>query len=194
MSETRSIAETREATWGWWLLVVLGSVCAVAGIVLIARPSDSLEALAVIVGIFMFIDGLIELGVAVFGHAESRFLVALVGVLNTVVGVALVRHPISGVTFVALLVGIWLVAIGLVRFVAAFEDAEHRLRHLVVAVVEVVGGIVVLAQPHIGYTALAIIVGLTLLIRGVAIIALGWAMHVVRHEPSTPGGSRPATA
>jgi uncharacterized membrane protein HdeD (DUF308 family) len=194
MSDTSLSEATREATWAWWLLIVLGSLCAVAGIIVLARPSDSLTTLAVVVGIFLFVDGLIELAVALLGHTESRGLVALMGVLNTVIGIALVRHPLSGVTAVALLIGIWLVAVGVVRFVAAFEDAEHRVRHLLVAAIEVVAGIVVLAQPHIGYTALAIIVGLTLLIRGAGIAALGWAMHVVRHDAAMPGGHRPATA
>src|SRR4051812_843402 len=161
MSETRMSEETREATWAWWLLAVLGSLCAIAGVVLIARPSDSLSALAVIVGIFMFIDGLIELAVALLGHTESRGLVAIMGVLNAVIGVALVRHPISGVTFVAILIGLWLVAMGVVRFVASFEDPGHRARHLLIAAIEVVAGIVVLAEPHIGYTTLAIVVGVT---------------------------------
>jgi uncharacterized membrane protein HdeD (DUF308 family) len=194
MSDMSMNDEIHEATWAWWLLVVLGSLCAVAGIILLARPSDSLTTLAVVVGIFMFLDGLIELGVAIFAHGGSRGLVALLGVLNAVIGVALVRHPLSGVTAVALLIGIWLVAIGLVRFVAAFEVAEHRARHLIVAAIEVVAGVVVLAQPHIGYTALAIIVGLALIIRGAGIMALGWAMHVVRHDAAAPGGHRPATA
>jgi uncharacterized membrane protein HdeD (DUF308 family) len=194
MSEMRISDETRDATGAWWLLVALGSLCAVAGIIVLARPSDSITTLAVVVGIFMFLDGLLELAVAIFGRTGSRGLVALMGVLNAVIGIALVRHPLSGVTAVALLIGIWLVAIGLVRTVAAFEDAEHRVLHLLVAAVEVVAGIVVLAQPHIGYTALAIIVGLMLIMRGAGIVALGWAMHVVHHDAAAPGGRRPATA
>src|SRR5439155_17304219 len=55
MSDTSLSEANREATWAGWLLVVLGSLCAVAGIIVIARPSDSLNTLAVVVGILLLV-------------------------------------------------------------------------------------------------------------------------------------------
>lgn len=40
-------------------------------------------------------------------------------------GVLLIRHPVGGVAFVALLIGLWLIAIGVIRFATAFEEYEH---------------------------------------------------------------------
>jgi uncharacterized membrane protein HdeD (DUF308 family) len=54
-------------------------------------------------------------------------MVALLGVLTAIVGVLLIRHPIAGVPAVALLIGIWLITIGVVRFVAAFQLRETQL-------------------------------------------------------------------
>jgi uncharacterized membrane protein HdeD (DUF308 family) len=54
----------------------------------------------------------------------NRGLVALFGVLTAIVWVLLIRHPIGGVTAVALLIGLWLIAIGVIRFVTAFEEYE----------------------------------------------------------------------
>lgn len=64
---------------------------------------------------------------AAFGATESRALLAFLGALSAVIGVILIRHPIRGVVAVALLVGLWLIAIGIIRFVGALDD-ERRER------------------------------------------------------------------
>ena len=97
------------------------------------------------------------------------------------VGVLLIRHPIGGVLFVALLIGIWLIAVGVVRFVEAF-DSDRRFWGIVVALIEIVAGIVIVAAPPIGLATLALLVGIAFILNGVAIFALGWIMHSVRHE------------
>src|ERR1700704_3896482 len=122
-----SSAELREVTWGWRLALLIGVVSIIAGIIVIAKPSNSLATLAVIFGIFILIDGIVEVGPALSAQNQSRGLLAVLGVISVIAGVLLVRHPLGGVRAVALLIGIWLIAAGLVRFIAAFEMPMNRL-------------------------------------------------------------------
>src|SRR4051812_39594836 len=177
-----------------WLLMILGALCAIVGGVVLAKPDDSLTTLAVIVGIFLFLDGCIELAVALGRNTEGRGLVALLGVLNVIVGIALVRHPFEGVAAIALLIGIWLVARGVVRFVQAFGTGEFRMWNVIVAVIEVAAGAVILVEPDIGFKTLALLVGLSFIVRGVAIFAFGWALHVLRRAETAPPREVGATA
>ena len=48
-------------TGGWWLLLLVGALSVVAGVILLFKPSDSLATLAVIAGIFLLLDGILEL-------------------------------------------------------------------------------------------------------------------------------------
>jgi uncharacterized membrane protein HdeD (DUF308 family) len=170
----------------WWLLVLVGVVSLCAGGILVAQPSHSLAALAVVVGIFLLIDGIIEL-IRSFGHdVENRALAAIVGVLGIIVGVALIRHPFHGVAAIGLLIGIWLVAAGLIRLLRAFVASAHPLWQALIALVEVVVGIVVVSDPHIGYTTLAILVGIWLIVNGIATIALGFMVHREKSELEQP--------
>lgn len=58
------------------------------------------------------------------------------------------RHPIASVVAVGMLLGIWFVAFGLVRFVEAFSYIEqHRVWNLLVALVEVIAGIIIVSTP-----------------------------------------------
>lgn len=180
MNETAYEVETRELTWGWWLLLLIGLVGVVAGVIILFKPSESLATLAVIAGIFLLLDGILELIDSVLRETPNRGLVALVGVLSAIIGVLLIRHPVGGVTAVALLIGIWLIAVGVIRFVTAFEEYENRGWHALAGAVELIAGIVIVANPDIGYTTLAILVGIAFILNGLAMAVLGWGMHKAR--------------
>lgn len=177
-------SELRELTWGWWLALLIGVVSVAAGVIVIAKPSNSLATLAVIVGIFILVDGVVALVGALSSETQNRGLLAVLGVLSVIAGTLLIRHPLGGVRAVALLVGIWLIAAGVVRFVAAFEAPGHRLWRIGVALVLAIFGIVIVASPDIGYATLALITGIGLICYGLGLLALGWAMHVARRGAS----------
>jgi uncharacterized membrane protein HdeD (DUF308 family) len=182
--------ELRELTWGWWLALLIGAVSIVAGIIVILKPSNSLATLAVIVGILILLDGIAGLVAAIGGDTQNRGLLAVLGALSVIAGVLLIRHPLGGVKAVALLLGIWLIAAGVVRFVAAFATREHRLWRIAVALVLAIFGVVIVSSPHIGYATLAVIAGIGFICYGIGMMALGWAMHVVRRHGASvaPGG------
>jgi uncharacterized membrane protein HdeD (DUF308 family) len=192
-SQTLAQEELHESTWAWWLFMLLGLLGIAAGVIVLAKPSNSLATLAVIAGVFVLIDGIFDL-IASFGRSSrNRGSVALLGVLDIVVGVLLIRHPIGGVLAVALLIGIWLIAMGVVRLVAAF-DRDHRAWNIAVALIEVVAGIVIVSSPPIGFATLALLVGIAFIANGVATFALGWVMHALRSDAEGPAFDHGVTA
>src|SRR6185437_3065600 len=171
--QTLAREDLHEATWAWWLFMLVGLLSIAAGVIVLAKPDDSLSTLAVVAGI---------LG-----------LVAVMGVLDIVIGVLLIRHPIGGVLAIALLIGIWLIAAGLLRLVGAFER-EQRVWNIAIAVLEVVAGIVIVSSPPIGFATLALLVGISFIANGVATFALGWMVHSLRHDLEGPAFDTGVTA
>jgi uncharacterized membrane protein HdeD (DUF308 family) len=148
----------------------------------VVKPSDSLATLAVVVGIFLLLDGIIEL-VESFGHSvENRGLAALAGILGIVIGIILIRHPTHAVTAIGLLIGIWLVAAGLVRLMRALAFGMYVLLRALIALLEIAVGIAIIADPHIGYATLAVLAGIWLIVNGIGTIALGVAIRNVTLE------------
>jgi uncharacterized membrane protein HdeD (DUF308 family) len=186
--------ELRALTWGWWLALLIGALSVVAGVIVILKPSNSLTTLAVIFGIFILIDGIFELVGSLIGETQNRGLLAVIGVLSVIVGVLLIRHPVGGVKAVALLLGLWLIAAGVVRFIAALAFPGDRLWRIVVALVLTIFGIVIVSSPHIGYATLALIAGICFILYGFGMLAVGWAMHAIRHQavPIEPDAGQPA--
>lgn len=178
--------EIREVTWAWWLLSLLGALSVVAGAIVIAKPSHSLATLAVIVGIFILLDSIFELAIAVF--SEHSGVAALLGVVGIVIGIILIRHPTHSVLAIALLIGIWLIAIGVIRLIRTLGLLEHRLWNIVVAVIEIVAGIVIVSSPNIGYATLAVLVGLGFILNGLGLLGVGWSMFRIRRHPEFAEG------
>ncbi len=187
-------SELRELTWGWWVAILTGAISVAAGIIVLAKPSNSLATLAVVFGIFVLLDGIMELIGAVSGGSANRGMLAVVGVISVIAGILLIRHPLGGVRAVALIIGIWLVAAGVVRFIAAFDGEGRRVLRIVSALVLMVAGVAVVSSPHIGYATLALITGLGFIVYGLGMMAYGWALHAVRHEGLSLAdrGARPA--
>ena len=182
MNDSAYRGGVQEATSGWWLLVVVGVLSLIAGVIILFQPGDSLATLAVIAGIFLLVDGILELVSSFLRSTPNRGLVALLGVVTAIVGVLLIRHPIGGVTAIALLIGIWLIAIGVIRLATAFEEPGRVGWRIFAGIVELIAGIIIVADPNIGYATLAILVGLGFILNGIGMIALGWGVREVHKD------------
>ena len=194
MYESQAAPDMPDLRWAWWLVSLLGVLAVIAGIVVVAKPSNSLATLAVVSGIFILVDGVVAIVDALTGSTEDRGLIAILGVVSVVIGILLVRHPIGGVKAVALLLGIWMIAAAVVRVVAAFAVHAHRLRRLVAAGILAIAGIAIVSEPHIGYATLAVIVGIGFISYGATMIVLGWALRTVGHAASSAADAHRAAA
>jgi|1185.fasta_scaffold192896_1 uncharacterized membrane protein HdeD (DUF308 family) len=177
----------------WWLLFFTGLLGIAAGVIVLAKPAISLETLAVVAGIFLLVDAIFEIAAAIAGSAPNRGMLALLGVLSAIVGVLLIRHPINGVVAIALLLGLWLLTMGVVRAMAAFEGSEQRGWNLLLAALEVIAGIVIVSSPDIGVATLALFIGISFIARGIGMCMVAWMLRAAKHELRTPPSAAPVT-
>jgi uncharacterized membrane protein HdeD (DUF308 family) len=175
----------------WWLFAVLGVLTIAAGIILILWPGPSLVTIAVIIGIFLLIDGIVDVVLAIVSKGEGRGLLAVLGVLSVIAGLICIKNPFSALAALVIIVGIWFVVAGVIRFIAAFSDHEQRGANIVIGILDIVAGIVVLAWPDLSLKALAVLTGIVFIIRGVAFV---WAAFQVRKLPKDPMGFEVAPA
>jgi uncharacterized membrane protein HdeD (DUF308 family) len=172
----------------WWLVLLVGCLSVIAGVIILAKPSDSLATLAVIAGVFVLVDGIVELVASLSRKRADRGFLAVWGVLTVIVGVLLIRHPIPGVAAVAFFIGIWLLAVGVFRLLTGFFEPEHRAWNIILAVIELVAGTVIVASPDIGFATLALLVGITFIANGVVMMILGRQMREIKRETAIPAG------
>jgi uncharacterized membrane protein HdeD (DUF308 family) len=175
-----------EFRWMRWVFVIVGFLCMVAGVIVVADPQNSLATIAVVIGIFLVIDGIVEILASLLSGRDGRALAVLIGAVSIVIGIILIRHPIKSVTAVAILVGLWLIVAGAVRLALVFDERQGRAWRFLVAIVEMIAGIVIVAIPGIGVATLALFIGIALILRGISLSTVGWLMHHMAKEAELP--------
>ena len=172
-----SLSDLERVLWALTLLLIVGVLSIAAGVIVLAKPHISLATLSVVFGIFLLLDGVLEMCWALARRGENRALIAVAAVVTIVVGIVLIRHPTTAVTVIALLLGLWLIVLGLIRVLRAFDEPHHRAAAMFGGVVELAGGIVIVSVPHIGVATLALLVGIVFIVRGVTLCVVAWALH-----------------
>ncbi|WP_460063235.1 HdeD family acid-resistance protein [Streptomyces sp. YKOK-I1] len=170
-------------SWTW----LLGSAVAtlVPGILVLVWPDETLHVLAVLIGLYLLVTGLFRF-VAVFAREDhgERLPGLLLSVLYVLAGVLCLRNPLQTIAALSLIVGVvWLVSGVLTLYTAlATRDLPHRGFVLAVALLAVVAGIVVLALPTESARALTRLLGLWLVLLGLAEVALALAWRAALHR------------
>lgn len=182
--------ELRPLTSLWWLLCLFGVAALGVGIFFVVSPHETLSTFTAIAGIFVLVDGVIAIIVSIFGSGESRGMLALMGVLSAIAGLILIKKPFETLVVFTLIVGVWFVVAGIVRFVSAFASREARGGNIVIALLDLAAGAVILAWPDLGLATLAVIIGIGLIVRGVLFVAAGWQLRTLDRAAKTDPGPR----
>jgi len=175
-----------------WIMIAAGAISMVAGVLAIVYPDITLLALAIFTGVNLMVLSALSL-VDAFGSdpdGGSRAASAILGVLGIVAGLVVLRRPGETLLVLVLAIGIWLVVSGVVQFIRAFEDLENRPLRLLVAVSEIVLGALILCLPDLSLKTIAVLAGISFLLRGAFAVYAGWQLRKAGH--SAPGQLAPA--
>lgn len=188
-----SSEELREFAGLWWLVMLFGAAVFCVGAFFVVSPHESLSTFTVIAGIFLLVDGVLAIVGSIFGRGEGRGLLALIGVLSAIAGLVLIKKPFGTLVVFVLVLGVWFVVAGVVRFVAAFGESEGRAASIAIAILDVIAGAVILSWPNIGLATLAVIIGIVLLLRGAVFVAAGWELRRLGRAVDAELRAHPAT-
>ena len=123
--------------------------------------------------------------------AESRAANIILGIVALIAALICLRRPGDSLLAIVVVVGIFLVAAGVVSVVRAFVLPPPRGLALLVAGIEIGFGILLLALPDVSLGTLAILVGISMLVRGVYDIVIAFGIRRIRDteaaRPVAPG-------
>lgn len=179
--QERDVAEVLAALGASWLWT-LGSalVTLLAGILILVWPDETLQVLAVIIGLYLLLGGVFRLVTAFAGQAHGeRITGVLVGLLFVLAGVLCLRHPLQTIAALSLIVGAtWLVSGMLTLYTTvSFKALPHRGVLFAAGVLGVAAGIVVLALPAASAVVLTRLLGLWLVLLGLMELTTAFALR-----------------
>jgi uncharacterized membrane protein HdeD (DUF308 family) len=156
--------------WGW--VLAYGILTLLAGILVLAWPSQTLLVLAVLFGVQLIISGIFRF-VGAFASDDltggTRVLLALLGVLSIIIGLWAVRHVVLTLLALTVFLGIYWIVNGVIEIFTAISHREMPDRgwSAVMGILSILAGIIVLAYPGLTLLGLAVILGIWLLVFGI---------------------------
>jgi uncharacterized membrane protein HdeD (DUF308 family) len=109
---------------GRGLLALIGVLSAIAGLILIKKPFDTLVVFTLIVGIWFVVAGVVRLIVGI-ATREGRGGNLLIAALDVIVGIVILSWPDLGLATLAVIIGIGLILRGALFMWAGW--ALHRV-------------------------------------------------------------------
>jgi uncharacterized membrane protein HdeD (DUF308 family) len=167
------------AKWGW--ILALGIVYAAAGLIALGSVVMATVASVLIVGVMMIVAGIAEIINAFQCKGWGGFLVwVLLGALYIVAGFITFENPLFAAALLTLLLGVSLVASGLVRIILAFSMKREQpwIWLLISSIVTLLLGLLILAHwPISSVYVLGIFLGIDLVMAGAGWIGVGLALR-----------------
>jgi uncharacterized membrane protein HdeD (DUF308 family) len=168
----------------WQTTLVLGALTLILGIIVSAHPTESLNVVAVLLGVVMIISGIFHLIQAFDADQLHRVWAGIAGLLFIVIGVVLIRHLHLTRALIGLFIGITWIVQGLAALLGGVSSTrEGRGWWIAFGVVSLIAGIVVAATPANSLDVLATLLGIWFIIMGVFEIAGGLLLrHGLRRD------------
>jgi uncharacterized membrane protein HdeD (DUF308 family) len=167
--------EALRAKRGW--IVALGIIYVVAGLIALGSVVTATVASVFVVGIMMLIAGVAEVINAFQVRSWGKFFLwILLGVLYILAGFVTFENPLLAAALLTLMLGVVLVASGIMRIILAFSVKEGTPWIWVVlsGVIELLIGLVILAHwPVSSLYILGLFLGIDLVFAGVSWIGVG---------------------
>ncbi len=172
--------------------VAIGLLLVVLGVVVLANAAVATTVSVLFLGWLLVAAGLLGLVGALFLVGQSGFWSAVLGGgLLTILGVAVLRNTDATAVTLTLIAGVVFLVSGVLRLATAVQVKEYRWPLLIAgACSTVLGLLVVFHLVTASYLLLGVLVGVQMIVDGLAMALMG-RMHVV---PANPTGGPMAVA
>jgi len=105
---------------GRGLLALVGALSAIAGLVLIKKPFDTLLVFVLIFGVWLIVAGVVRF-VAAFSEPEGRTGNIVIALIDVIAGAVILSWPAPSLATLAVIIGIVLIFRGVLFIVAGWQ-------------------------------------------------------------------------
>jgi len=163
-----SAAQVRSLGRAWWLLFLLGLVTAGFGVALTFRPGKSVHTIAVIIGIWLLIVGVVRL-IQAIGATGERVGLLIVGFLAILIALLLLHHTTTTVDVLGFTIGIFWTIGGIGQLIHGFsaDDGAVSWPSVLLGVIATIIGVLCLVYPSLSLSIICVITGVGMIVYGI---------------------------
>jgi uncharacterized membrane protein HdeD (DUF308 family) len=179
-AEVRGFLAGLGRAWGW--IVAYGVVSVLVGFIAVVYPGATLVAIAIIFAIQLLVAAIYQLVFAFAVPAESgwlRALVALLAIVSFAVALYLLGHVGITLLLLAVLLGVYWIAAGVIELLIGIEHPElhGRTWMIISGALSVLAGGVVVLFPGTSLVFLTYVLGFWLILFGIGLIIRGFTLR-----------------
>ena len=149
--------------------IAVSVLLAALGVLLVAKPTFSVNAIGVICGILLSVFGIIKL-VGYFSNDPYRLAFQYdmpFGIMLIVLGIIMLVNPGKLVSFICIVLGLWVLISSLFNIQTSLEAKKFGISQwwlvFVLSVIAAVWGLVLVFRPSEAADVMAVILGFTLI-------------------------------
>ncbi|MPS67055.1 MAG: HdeD family acid-resistance protein [Novosphingobium sp.] len=172
-----SLKQASGKAWGW--VLAYGVLLMLIALLVVSRPLVAGVATGLLVGVVLVIYGIAAIASGWTSLSQrARWVEILLGLLALIAGVFALVNPVAGALSLVWAIGAWLLVSGGFQIAFALKARHDKGWRLFLGVLDVLLGFVLLfSSPGIGLAFLAIIIMVSLVVRGVFLIMLALALR-----------------
>lgn len=180
----------------WWVFLVRGILAIGFGVIALIWPGITLLALVILFGVYVIVDGILEIGVAISGRGSAdreltggnRVLIGLLGLISVAAGLIAFFWP--GITALALLfvIAFWAIVRGIFEIIAAWRlraELTNEWMWVLSGLLSIALGVILFLFPGTGALALVIWIGVFAIAWGVALCVVAFRVRSVSRGTGT---------
>jgi membrane protein HdeD len=165
-------------------LLVVGIVLLVFGCIAIAAPAVAGTSVVIVIGAVLVVSGIAQVihGIRE-GSFASKLLSLVLGAITFLAGLAVLAHPLLGMTVLTLILAIYFVVEGIWKIFTSFSfrPAPGWLGILGSGVIAVLLGFLIWKQwPLSGLWAIGTLIGVDLIVTGLALLLLASTLRRIK--------------
>ena len=159
-------------------MVLRGIVAILFAVLAFAWPGETLRILTLLFGGYALVDGACMVLAAMGGRRgrHNRWLLALEGIVGMVLGVVVLRAPVTSALVLLYLMSIWAVALGFLRIIEAMllrKEISGEMWLALSGVVAILFAVSLMVQPRVGALAMIWLIAGYALVTGIFEVLLG---------------------
>jgi uncharacterized membrane protein HdeD (DUF308 family) len=173
-----SVDEMKYAIRNWWLSLVSGILLIVSGLWILATPVQSFVALAVLFSFLTLASGISEIIISLTNRNYQGWGWYLTnGIVDLIIGIMLVVHPLLSVELLPFLVGFWVMFRGSMAIGSALELKSYNIEgwgiFLFTGIATVLFSLLILFHPILGSISVVFVTSMAFIAAGLFRVYVG---------------------